>query len=129
MDDPTREEVERVVAGIGARCTLCGRWEPLWMDAPPTGCFDGGNDFCQQALNTARAEAMRRKVAPDCFDENGRIKPGARVLGRVATAMMDAGINMHTGLPERRAVAEALRGEEHCASPPPPGEGDGCGDA
>jgi hypothetical protein len=78
-----------------ARCPICGHIEPLWIDPPPVGCFDGGTSHCEQAITRAHGEAMRRKVCPDAFDENGKIRPGQIV--RVIDAMHSAGLDPMTG--------------------------------
>jgi len=78
---------------IGTTCPLCGKHEPLWMAAPPAGCFDGGNSFCQRVLRNARTAALWRKLCPDAFDENGNMLPGqiVRVIEAATTAEVQSG--------------------------------------
>lgn len=70
-------------------CPICGdpNAYPLWIDdEPPLGCPEdmswqnGGapeiKDLCSYQKKKAAGEALRRKMAPHCFDENGNMKPG-----------------------------------------------------
>lgn len=87
-----------------ATCPLCGYYTPIWLSPPPTGCLRSGRrEYCKEALNEARALAMRRKVAPEHYDETGTLKPPPSRIGEVHAAMERAGLDMYTGLPFSRA--------------------------
>ena len=52
--------------------------------------------LCQEALNDARGWAMRRKVAPECYGADGKLREG--MLFDVIDRMTAAGFDYNTGL-------------------------------
>jgi len=85
----------------GYPCPICGdpRGFLFWFDdEPPAGCpqdkswHDGGAPQirnvteCRYQMAKAWQAAEFRRLVPDAFDENGKIKPGGETLGRVLKA-------------------------------------------
>lgn len=71
-------------------CGVCGLIGPaLARDLPPsTGCLHDadvpeGDRICYPARVTVLEHALRRAIAPDCFDADGKILPGK--IGHVLT--------------------------------------------
>ena len=91
---------------MATTCQICGRQFPIWIGEPlaPGECAAGGNTLCQEARDEAHGEAMRRKICPGAFDENGKILPG-RIVG-VLRKMERRGLNPFTGYPAREGGDE-----------------------
>ena len=88
-------------------CPICGDPNafPLWIDPePPPGCPDDAAWViegrtpeirniaeCPYQRKMARQRAALRKLSPDCFDENGNMKPGrsAEAWGNYVRANYD----------------------------------------
>lgn len=79
-------------------CRRCGEQAVLWVYPVPEGCIWGFPDHCPGSLAMARAEAARRKVAPEFYGTNGELLDPA-TLGQVHLKMLQAGVDFHTGLP------------------------------
>jgi hypothetical protein len=65
------------------KCPVCGDPGPFrfWVDnQPPTECPYNPSaksvTDCAYQMAKARQDASRRKLVPECFDDNGRILPG-----------------------------------------------------
>jgi hypothetical protein len=90
------------------RCPICGdpNQYPIWLDQdPPDRCptdlpdGDAVRDalHCPIQTTRARAESIRRRCAPDCFNEAGDILAGK--LAEVIRRTEDAGYDAMTGAP------------------------------
>ena len=72
-----------------ATCPLCGTYAAFWFDEPPTGCLRGNAPtHCKEALDDARAWAARRRVAPECYREDGKILDGAMLADVMKRALI-----------------------------------------
>jgi hypothetical protein len=63
------------------RCPICHDSQPfvLWIDPePPKECPYGADQItnCSYQMDKARGEAERRKICPEAFDQEGKIRPG-----------------------------------------------------
>lgn len=79
---------------LGARCPVCDDPAPycLWIDfEPPSECPLGAGRVtdCEYQMAKAHQSALYRRVAPECFDENGNVKPG-NIAGRFIKKAMEA---------------------------------------
>lgn len=56
---------------------------PLWIGDPPADCLEDGQPvilgLCAPAYTRVLEHALRRAVAPDCFDADGKMIPGRLV--------------------------------------------------
>ena len=93
-------------------CPVCGDPNafPIWLDAnpPDRGPEDYTHDKgvtragdCTIHRTRAVAESIRRRCAPDCFDEAGALLPGK--LAAVFTRTEAAGYDPTTGIPRLTA--------------------------
>jgi len=84
-------------------CPICRYDEPIWIGDPPTGCLDGNAPtLCRQSADRLRAEAMRRRLAPEAFEDN-RIRKGVAPNGHpwvfyANDKLAAAGVDPNTGL-------------------------------
>ncbi len=84
-------------------CPICHYEAPIWIGKPPTGCLEGNAPtLCRQSADRLRAEAMRRRLVPEAF-ENDRIRRGVAPNGipwviYANDRLCAAGVDPNTGL-------------------------------
>lgn len=93
-------------------CPVCGdpNAYPMWLDKdPPDRCpedylRDEGVTSalrCKVQQSRALSESIRRRCAPDCFDDKGAILPGK--LSEIITRTATAGYDPMCGIPRLSA--------------------------
>lgn len=84
-------------------CPICHYDSPIWIGPPPTGCLEGNAPtLCRQSADRLRAEAMRRRLAPEAFEQD-RIRKSTAPNGvpwviYANDKLAQAGVDPNTGL-------------------------------